>query len=59
MSNYQKIKPSKKHLINIQNIDNNECFKQCLVRYLHLSDHNPARIRKRTKILPENLILEN
>ena len=25
----------RKGLINIQNIDDNECFKLCLVRYLH------------------------
>ena len=31
-------------LINIQNIDDNECFKWSLVKYLHLEDHNPARI---------------
>ena len=32
-----------KGLINIQNIDDNECFKWCLVRYLHPADHHPAR----------------
>ena len=36
----------RKRLINIQNIDHNECFKWCLVRYLHLADHYPARIAK-------------
>ena len=39
----------KKGLINIQNIDDNECFKRCLVRYLQPANHDPARIR--TKIL--------
>ena len=34
----------KKELINIQNIDDNECFKWCLVRYLNPADHYPARI---------------
>ena len=24
----------------------NECFKWCLVRYLHPADHHPARIRR-------------
>ena len=40
------INESDKGLINIQNIDDNECFKQCLVRYLHLADHHPARTKK-------------
>ena len=38
-------RPSKKCLINIQNIDDNECFKWCLVRYLHPAAHHPARTR--------------
>ena len=33
-----------KGLINIQNIDDNECFKWCLVRYLSRGDHYPVRI---------------
>ena len=36
----------KKGLINIQNIDDNECIKWCLVRYLHPSDHNSEIIKK-------------
>ena len=36
----------KKGLINIQNIDDNECFNWCIVRYLHPADHNPSRIIK-------------
>ena len=36
----------KKGLNNIQNIYDNECFKWCLVRYLHPEDHNTVRIRK-------------
>ena len=28
------------------NIDDNECFGWCLVRYLHPADHHPARITK-------------
>ena len=27
-------------------MDDNECFKWCLVRYLHPTDHHPSRIRK-------------
>ena len=37
----------RKRLINnIQNIDVNECFKWCLVRYLNPVHRNPARITK-------------
>ena len=34
----------RKRLINIQNIDNNECFKWCLIRYLNPVYHNPRKI---------------
>ena len=51
ISNYQKVKrPSKKGLINIQSIDDNECVKCCFARYLHPADHNTARIIKNEKI---------
>ena len=30
----------RKRLINIQNIDDNECFKWYLIRYLNPADHN-------------------
>ena len=36
-------------LINIQNIDDNESFKWCFLRYLNPVDHNPRRIRKANK----------
>ena len=36
-------------MINIQNTDDNECIKWCLVRYLYPEDHNPARITKADK----------
>ena len=35
---------SKKRLINIQNIDDNECFKWSIVRYLNPTNHHPERI---------------
>ena len=38
-----------KGFINIQNIDDNECFKWCFVRYLNAADHNPRRIKKADK----------
>ena len=52
-SSYTKL-PNKsdyprKALINIQNIDGNEYFKWCLVRYLHLADDHPTKIRKPDK----------
>ena len=42
-------------MINIQNIDDNECFKWCLVRYLHPADHHPARITKAGKYFAKEL----
>ena len=36
----------RKGLINIRNIDNNECFKWCLVRYLNAEDPNPRKTTK-------------
>ena len=36
-------------MINIQNIDDNDCFKWSLVRYLNPADHNPAGITKAVK----------
>ena len=41
--NYQKIRSPKKCFINVQNIDDNECLKYCLVRYLYPADHNPDK----------------
>ena len=45
----------KKGLINIQNIADNQCFKWCLVRYLNLADHHPARITKSDKDFAKKL----
>ena len=39
----------RKDLTNIQNIDDNDWFKCCVVRYLHIADHQPARITKADK----------
>ena len=36
-------------MVNIENIDDNECFKWCLVRYLQPADHNTRRILKADK----------
>ena len=45
----------KKGLITIQNFDDNQCFKWCLMRYLHPVDHHPARIRKVDRMFEEEL----
>ena len=45
----------RKRLINIQNIDDNECFKWCLVRYLRTGDHHLAKITKADKYFATNL----
>ena len=42
-------------MINIQNIDDDESFKWCLVRYLNPSDHHPARSTKANKNFPKKL----
>ena len=41
--------PRKGLINNIQNIDDNECCKWCLVRYLNPADRHPARIKKASK----------
>ena len=33
-------------MINIQNIDDNECYEWCIVGYLNPLDHHPVRITK-------------
>ena len=47
-SSYKKLLKELNHprkgLINIQNIDGNECLKWNLVRYLNLADYHPAKI---------------
>ena len=39
----------RKVLINVQNTDDNQCFKQYLVRYLNPANHNPRKITKANK----------
>ena len=50
---------SSKKLINVQNIDNKECFKWCLVRYLILVDHNARRITRADKDFAKKLDFKN
>ena len=38
-----------------ENIDDKECFKWCLVRYLHPADHDPRRITKADKDFAKKL----
>ena len=45
----------RKGLINIPNIDDNQCFKWCLVRYLNPADHHPAKITNRDKDFAKKL----
>ena len=49
---------ARKGLINIQNTDDNECFKWCLVRYINPENHHPQELQKLTKMLQRDLILE-
>ena len=46
-------------MINIQNTDDNECFKWCLVRYVNPVDHNPRRITKADKDFAMRLDLKD
>ena len=51
----RRIITSWKELVNVQNIDNNRCFKWCLARYLHPAEHNPKRITKADKDFAKKL----
>ena len=44
-----KLNHIRKGLTNIQNINDNECFKWCLVRYLNPEDRNQTRTTKADK----------
>ena len=46
-------------MINIQNIDDNECFKWIRVRYLNPADRNPPRITKADKEFAKKLEFKN
>ena len=51
----KEVDDPRKGLINIQNIDDNECFKWCLVRNLNAEDHHPASIIKADQGLVKTL----
>ena len=46
-------------MINVQNIDDNECLKWSLVRYLNPTHHHPARITKADRYYAKNLDFKN
>ena len=46
-------------MINIENTDDNECFKWSIVRYLNLADRNTARIKKTDKEFAKKLDFKN
>ena len=46
-------------MTSIQNIDDNECFKWCLVKYLHPADHHAERIIKAEKTFAKELDLND
>ena len=46
-------------MVNIQNIDENKCFKWNLLRCLHSADRNPARITKANKDFAKKLDFED
>ena len=58
-SSYMKLPKELDHprkgLINIQNIDGNECFKWCFVRYLNPGEYHPKRITKADEVFPKRL----
>ena len=45
----KKLDLPRKGLIKIQNIDHNESFKWCLVRYLNPAEHYPRKVTKTDK----------
>ena len=53
------IRQSKKKVINIQNIDENEYFKWYLFRYLHPADNFPAKIGKADEDFETELDFKN
>ena len=55
----KRVRSSIKDLINIQIFGGNKCFKWCLVRYVHLADHNPKRITKAGRIFGDELGFEH
>ena len=59
LNSQKNLNQLRKGLINIQNIDDNECFNWCLVRYLRSVNKNPARIRNTDKDFARKLDFKN
>ena len=55
----RRVRPYKKGFINIQNIYDNECFKWCLVRYIHHAEHTPESIREVGKDFAREIDFQN
>ena len=55
----QKLDHPRKRLIDVQNTDDNDCFKWCLIRYLNPADCKPARIKKSDKDFAKNFDFED
>ena len=51
----KELDPLRKGLIVVQSIDDNECFKWCLIIYLNPVDHNPRRFTKADKDFAKRL----
>ena len=49
----------RKGLINIQNIDDNECFKSSIARYVNPANHHPARISKSNQDFAKKLDIKD
>ena len=46
-------------MINIQNIDDNECFKSSIARYVNPANHHPARISKSNQDFAKKLDIKD
>ena len=46
-------------MVNIQNTKDNECYKWCIVRYLHPADHHSVGVRKIDEISADELDFED
>ena len=51
----EKLDDPRKGSISVQNTDDNECFKWCLVRYMNSADHTSRRIAKTNKYFAKRL----
>ena len=51
----KKINHQRKGLVNVQNIDDNECFKWTITKYLNPANYHPAKLTKTDKDFAEKL----